>query len=90
VSGIPRLFSHSHGETDRLTFFVAADSPRSAAYHVRLQLENSGFFTSDFGRAEREAQDVPPAKVFQVDVTVKEWSMPIRLTTTIKSRGLER
>ena len=75
MSGIPKP-GRAHGEAERLTFFVATDSARSAAYRVRLQLENSGFFTCDPGRAEREAQDVEQGRVFQVDVDVKERQAP--------------
>ena len=74
MSGIPKLSSRTHGETDRLTFFVAADSARSATYRVRLQLVNSGSLTCDLGQAGREAQDIEQGKVFQVDVTVREQS----------------
>jgi hypothetical protein len=74
MSGIPKLSSRAHGGTDRLTFFVATDSARSAAYRIRLQLENSSSLACDLGQAEREAQDIEQGKVFQVDVTVRERS----------------
>ena len=74
VTTSQQLSSRAHGGADRLTFFMAADSSRSAAYRVRLQLENSGSLTCDLGRAEREAQDIEQGRVFQVDVTVREQS----------------
>jgi len=59
---------------EALTFYMAAESARQAAYLVRLQLEMTEFLTRDSARAEREAQDDPTATVYQIDVLVRERS----------------